>query len=283
MSRAARRPRLLPLGVLGLALVIAVLFSPTVPAAVLTGVIALLLAVIGAGRSLARRGPWGPADDITTIRLGLLLVFTALVLGATGFGWAAVAVAALALALDAVDGQVARRTGRTGAGAAGPAPEPPPAGSAAGPRDTGANDAGAAYDENVDALVVLVLSLGLVPLWGWWCALPGLLFYAFRAVRRFRPAWRRPLPPSGARKVVAASQGVLLLTAGSPPALAVPPLGVLCAAAALLALGWSFGRDVVWLERRRALLGRRRPEDPGALPDSRSDPGSDTGRGPHRL
>lgn len=228
MKRERLRPRLLPFGVLALALVTALLLNPTP----LMAGLAVLLAVLGAGRSLTRREPWGRADDITTLRLGLLLVFTALVVDGPGFGWAAVAVGALALALDAVDGPVARRSGQTAAGAA--------------------------YDETVDALVVLVLALGLVPLWGWWCALPGLTYYAFRGIALVRPAWRRPLPPSGARKLVAASQGVLLLTAGSPPALAVPPLGVLCAGAALLALGWSFGRDIVWLERRRA-------EDPSAL------------------
>lgn len=232
--RTARtRTRMLPLGILTLALVTAAVLRPT---PLMVG-LAVLLAAIGAGRSLVRSEPWGRADDITTARLGLLLVFTALIVGGTGFGWAAVAVAALGLTLDAVDGKVARNARSS---------------------DPGCTDAGAAYDESVDALVVLVLSLGLVPLWGWWCALPGLLFYGFRGVTLLRPAWRRALPPSRARKVVAASQGVLLLTAGSPPALAAPPLGVLCAGAALLALGWSFGRDIVWLERHRA-------EGPGTL------------------
>lgn len=232
--RTARtRTRMLPLGILTLALVTAAVLRPT---PLMVG-LAVLLAAIGAGRSLVRSEPWGRADDITTARLGLLLVFTALILGGTGFGWAAVAVAALGLTLDAVDGKVARNARSS---------------------DPGCTDAGAAYDESVDALVVLVLSLGLVPLWGWWCALPGLLFYGFRGVTLLRPAWRRALPPSRARKVVAASQGVLLLTAGSPPALAFPILGVLCTGAALLALGWSFGRDIVWLERHRA-------EGPGTL------------------
>ena len=181
------------------------------------------LVVLGAGRSLFRGERWQPADDITTLRLGLIMVFAALVLGNVGFSWPAVAVGALALILDACDGYVARRTGTT--------------------------SAGADFDESVDALVVLVLSVALIPLWGWWVLLPGTFYYLFRGATLIRPIWRRQLPPSVLRKTIAASQGILLLTAGSPLAVENPWIGIMSAAIALSALVVSFGRDVLWLEQ----------------------------------
>lgn len=59
---------------------------------------------------------------------------------------------------------------------------------------------------------------------------------------------RAPLPPSRARKAVAAAQGVALAVAVAVPA------GRLLAAA-LAALAWSFGRDVRWLWVRRGARG----------------------------
>ena len=74
--------------------------------------------------------------------------------------------------------------------------------------------------------------------------------YAFVVAGLLLPWLTAPLPPRFSRKAVAAAQGVVLVTAVSgllPPAAAVVALS-----AALAALCWSFGRDVVWLARRRA-------------------------------
>lgn len=225
------RRLLVPIPVLGSALAIAWVIHPS-PLAV---ALFVLIAAGGGARSLSRQQSWNPADDITTLRLGLIVVFTALVLadGASGFAWPAVVIGALALALDACDGWVARRTIST--------------------------PAGAAYDEAVDAMFVLILSIALVPVWGLWCVLPGLLHYLYRAVGVVRPAWRRPLPPSRRRKIVAAAQGILLLTAGSPLAVSAPSVGWLWAGAALAFLLWSFGADIVWLERKARQSGPRGP------------------------
>lgn len=182
----------------------------------------VLVIGVGAGRSLGRREPWMPADHVTTVRLGLIVIFCALALPGSGFSWPAVTIAAVALALDGVDGFVARRTGST--------------------------DAGAFYDEAVDALFILLLGLGLVPVWGWWAALPGALYYIFHGIAFFRPAWQRPLPASKLRNIVAASQGVLLLTAGTPLAQTNWWLGPGAIGLAVIALGWSFGRDIRWFE-----------------------------------
>lgn len=187
-----------------------------------TMVVSLLVIAAGSGRSLLRRERWTPADTITTTRLGLIVVFCSLAWLQPGFGWPAVVVGAVALALDGVDGAIARRTGST--------------------------DAGAAYDEAVDALFVLILGIGLIPLWGVWTVIPGLFFYLFHTVAVFRQRWRAPLPPSRLRKTVAAAQGVLLLTAGSPVVLASSWLGPVIVGIALALLCFSFIRDVYWLE-----------------------------------
>lgn len=218
--RSAHGYRLLiPVAVLGGGALVAVLLRPHW----FTALLMLVLLAAGAGRSLLRSDSWRPADDITALRLGLFLVFTALTFGHPGFPWAAVTIGGAALILDACDGYVARRTSPT--------------------------SAGAGFDESVDALVVLVLAVSLVPVWGWWTVLPGTFYYLFRAIILIRPAWRRQLPPSLLRKTIAAVQGILLLTAGSPLSLANPWLGITCTAVALATLTFSFGRDVLWLER----------------------------------
>lgn len=218
------RRLLVPVPVFLLALTCAWAIDPR-PLTVLLG---LLVFAVGSTRSLLRRPPWTAADDITTARLGVVVVVTALLLadGRPGFSWPAVLLGYAALSMDAADGLVARRTGST--------------------------DAGALYDESVDAVFLLVLAIALVPVWGPWCLIPGLMYYAFRTVAAVRPAWRRRLPPSRLRKVIAAALGILLLAAGSPPALALPWLGVLCVAAAIGPQVYSFGRDIRWLERHAA-------------------------------
>lgn len=190
----------------------------------LTVILSLLVAAVGAGQSLLRREPWMLADHITTTRLGLIIVWCALVADQTGFSWPAVLVGAVALALDAADGVAARKTGST--------------------------HAGAAYDEAVDALTILLLGIGLTPLWGTWTIIPGLLFYVFHAIAAFRPTWRYPLPPSRRRKSISAAQGVLLLTAGAPLAQAWSWVGPSCIGIALSLVIYSFATDVYWLERR---------------------------------
>ncbi|QIN29907.1 CDP-alcohol phosphatidyltransferase family protein [Brevibacterium luteolum] len=171
---------------------------------------------------------WRWADCVTSLRLGMLLVVIAAIAvhPGPGFGWLAVAIAIPMLALDLVDGLIARATVTTAAGAR--------------------------FDEQVDATVVLVLSAALVPLYGTWCLISGLAHFAFRAGAAIRPAWRAELPPSWRRKTVAAFQGPLLLAAGSPPGLAVPAFGWVCSIAAVASLLVSFALDIRVLERGRA-------------------------------
>lgn len=205
------------------------------------------LAVLGAvvRSTTGRRGePYGPADRITVGRSVLVAACAALlpvgllpVLAqhagrpADAWCWAVFAVALPAWLLDGIDGWVARRTGT-------------------------ATRAGARFDQEVDAALLLVLSLAVAARLGlpgaWWVVLIGALRYLFLLGLRVRPAWDRELPFSSYRRVVAAVQGGVLLGALVP---LIPWwLAVAVTAAALGLLLVSFGRDVLWLERTAPAL-----------------------------
>lgn len=183
-------------------------------------------------RALHRTRPptFGPANRVTLGRAVLVGGVTALV--ADSFRDARdappvalfVGLTAVALVLDGVDGKVARRTGTTTA-------------------------LGARFDMEVDAFLILVLSVYVsVPL-GPWVLLIGLMRYVFVAAARVLPWLNGALPHSMARKTVAAVQGVVLLAAASGWLPYVATL--LLVALALGSLLWSFGRDVLWLWRTR--------------------------------
>ncbi|MFE3829330.1 CDP-alcohol phosphatidyltransferase family protein [Streptomyces sp. NPDC059092] len=178
-------------------------------------------------RALSRTwpGPFGPANGVTLTRATLVGAVTALV--ADAFTHRApvallVTLTTVALVLDAVDGQVARRIGSVSA-------------------------LGARFDMEVDAFLILVLSAYVALSLGPWVLLIGAMRYVFVAAARVLPWLNGALPPSMARKTVAALQGIALLvaTAGFLPHL--PALAVVLAALALLT--WSFARDIVWLWR----------------------------------
>lgn len=176
-------------------------------------------------RGLRRSGrpALGQADRVTLIRAALVGGVAALTVDS--FGRHApvpvlVALATVALVLDAVDGRVARRTGTASA-------------------------FGARFDMEVDALLILVLSVYAAgPVGGWVLAI-GAMRYAYVAAAWTLPWLRGPLPPRYWRKVVAATQGVVLVFAAAD----IPPRPLLSAAlaASLALLIESFGRDVGWL------------------------------------
>jgi hypothetical protein len=99
----------------------------------------------------------------------------------------------------------------------------------------------------VDAFLILVLSVYVSMQLGLWVLLIGGMRYVFVAAARVWPWLTAALPPSTARKTVAALQGVLLLLAGADLLPYAANFGV--AALALGLLVWSFGRDVLWLYR----------------------------------
>jgi len=179
---------------------------------------------------LLTQGAWrirvyrlGPADQVTLARAALIGTVTALVadhLDSKPPLAVLLPLTVAALALDAVDGHVARRTGTASA-------------------------LGARFDMEADAFLILVLSVLVAMSAGPWVLAIGLMRYAFAAAARVWPWLRAPLRPSWARKAVAAIQGVALTTAAAgvwPAVLAGVALGL---------LSWSFGRDVWWLYRVR--------------------------------
>ena len=136
------------------------------------------------------------------------------------------------LALDLVDGRVARRTGSVTA-------------------------LGARFDMETDAFLILVLSIAAGPVVGWWVLAIGLARYALLLAEGVWPWLQVPVRRRYWRKVVAGVQGVTLafVVSGLVPTLVASAL--LLGALGLLAE--SFGRDVVWLSRRHhALTSYRR-------------------------
>jgi phosphatidylglycerophosphate synthase len=119
-----------------------------------------------------------------------------------------------------VDGQVARRTNST-------------------------TKLGARFDMEVDAFLILVLSVFVAGTFGWWTIAMGAFRYVFVAASWAWPWLNAPLPPKFSRKVVAAVQGVTLVVATA--SLLPETVAFVVVAAALAALTWSFGRDVQWL------------------------------------
>jgi phosphatidylglycerophosphate synthase len=192
------------------------------------------------GRAAAQSGrcALGPANQVTWARGTLVCAVAGLV--ADGFVrtehvGAVVVLAAVALVLDNVDGRVARRAGVV-------------------------SGLGARFDMEVDAFLILVLSVGVSASLGAWVLAIGGLRYALAAAEVVLPWLRAPVPARYWRKVVAAVQGVVLAVAASQ--LLPRTAATVTVAVALLLLVESFGRDVWWLSRRAARThrapGRRR-------------------------
>src|SRR5215469_14954199 len=169
-----------------------------------------------------------PADWVTLTRALLAAGVAGLV--ADSFSrpapaTALVTLSAVALALDAVDGQVARRTGT-------------------------ATPLGARFDGEVDAFLILLLSIVVSQAYGSWVLVIGAARYALLLAGWLIPWLAAPLPPRYWGKVVAAVTGIVLVVAASGQVNRLT--GVIAVAAALLLLAESFGRDVIWLYRTGA-------------------------------
>src|ERR1700758_5543723 len=169
-----------------------------------------------------------PADWVTLGRALLIAGVAGLV--ADSFGrpvsiMALVTLSSFALALDAVDGQVARRTGT-------------------------ATPLGARIDGEVDAFLILLLSIVVSRDYGSWVLAIGAARYALLLAGWLIPWLAAPLPPRFWGKVVAAVQGIVLTVAAS--GVVDRRTGMIAVAAALLLLAESFGRNVIWLYRTGA-------------------------------
>lgn len=207
------------------------------PAAIAAGAVFGLVCDVLLVRAL-RRGATpqvGIANGITWARCALVGAVVALVAAAAhGLGTVElVVIAAVALVLDGVDGRVARATRTVSA-------------------------LGSRFDMEVDAALVLALSVAAVPRVGPWVLLVGAARYLLLLATLQVPRLGAPTPPKLWRKVVAAVQGVVLTVLCAE--VLDPPIGEGIAVVAALALAWSFGTQV------RSLLGVRAHPRP-AVPE----------------
>jgi phosphatidylglycerophosphate synthase len=191
------------------------------------------LILTGLSRHLPHRH-FGPANTVTLCRAALDLLLLALVVEALlgvqsmaepDLRWGLTIAAAIALALDGIDGWAARRTKM-------------------------ASEFGARFDVETDAVFLATMSLAVVAagVAGPWVLLSGFGYYLFRLTGWFQPWLMAPLFPSLRRKTVCALQGALLVAALVPVSPAWLAWG--CCAVGLALLVYSFAVDIAWLARR---------------------------------
>ncbi|HET8953060.1 MAG TPA: CDP-alcohol phosphatidyltransferase family protein [Solirubrobacteraceae bacterium] len=206
-------------------------------AGIATAVIMATALTLGLARGAD--GRLGPASWVTLARATLAVGVVAL--AADSFAHTTpvallVTFAAAALALDLLDGWVARRTGT-------------------------ATALGARFDGEVDAFLILALSVYVASELGAWVLAIGAARYLFGAGEWLLPWMRAPLPPRRWRKLVAALQGVVLTVAAAG---VVPEAAMqLVLAAALALLAASVGECTRWLWRRRHAAPAARPRPAG--------------------
>jgi phosphatidylglycerophosphate synthase len=207
------------------------LLMPVLPAgAWILAAATYTVATVTAGDLLRRTYPHGIlglCNIVTLVRLVIVAALVAPLAVGGGQSWVVFALASLALALDGVDGWLARRGGLV-------------------------SGFGARFDVEVDSLFALVLALlalgsGKV---GAFVLLLGLMRYVFVLAAALFPWLGQPLPERFSRKAVCVLQLSTLIviqlpvvSGGVATALAVFASGVLI---------WSFALDIRYLWRARA-------------------------------
>lgn len=167
---------------------------------------------------------FGPANRVTLVRGAMVALLFALI-GETPVPWLVVVVVSVAMALDGVDGWLARRY-------------------------EVASAFGARFDMETDALLLLVLS---ILVWqydkaGPWIVLAGAMRYLFVALGYLMPWLRQPLPPKRRRQTAFVTQAIILIVCVLP--LIPPLLSSVLAFAGLAILSWSFALDFIYLAKR---------------------------------
>ncbi len=210
---------------LGLAGAVGFGWGGTVAAIVAVALAGALVTLLVAKLPFYPHPRFGACNGITLARAGMVAGIAGLLVSGV-HGWPVLGVAVVALALDGVDGWLARRSGLASA-------------------------YGARLDMETDAALALVLAghVWVAGMTGPEVLILGLMRYVF--VAGFWPClWlAAPLPDRFGRKVVCVVQVAALIV------LQVPELPALVAQAvawpAVAALLWSFGRDTLWLWRHR--------------------------------
>jgi phosphatidylglycerophosphate synthase len=201
-----------------------------------TGCAVAMAALLARGLARCPGGRLGPPSWVTLARATLAVGVAALAADSFTHDTPVallVTLAAAALGLDAIDGWVARRTGTTTA-------------------------LGARFDGEVDAFLILALSVYVAPAYGAWVLALGAARYLFLAGEWLLPWMRTPLPPRRWRKVVAAMQGVVLTVAAAEVLPRALTQALLVAALALLMA--SMAECTWWLWRRRHAEAGRAPD-----------------------
>ena len=222
-------------------LVLLTLLAGTVglsPAGWLVGTACGLMTTAILSHGLTRSGAaaLGAANRVTLARAAFVGGVTALVADGLVRPVSVVTLVGLAvvvLVLDGVDGWVARRTGTVSA-------------------------LGARFDMEVDAFLILILSVYVGLSVGPWVLAIGAARYVAWAAGSVVPWLGVPVPPRYWRKPVAALQGIVL-TAAVAHLLPAPAMNAAIVVAMVL-LAESFGRDVVWQWRQRRVLTPARVE-----------------------
>ena len=188
-----------------------------------------------AGQAFNRSYPHdrlGLCNAVTLLRAALASALVAPILSPgvlaqdERIAWAVVVLGIIALALDGLDGWLARRSGLV-------------------------SEVGARFDMEVDAFLGLILSVLALQTGkaGVWVLALGMLRYVYVAAGLLLPWLRGSLPERFRRKLICVVQiGVLVLLMAP---VAMPPASAVIAAVATLLLVWSFAVDVIWLARRR--------------------------------
>ncbi|NDY95617.1 CDP-alcohol phosphatidyltransferase family protein [Wenzhouxiangella limi] len=198
----------------------------------LLSAVALAALLAAAIRHLASRSGarLGRASQVTLARAGLVAVLAAALFEPALYreqGWTIAGLALLVLALDGVDGWLARRFDEC-------------------------SEFGARFDMEVDAGLIMVLCLGAMAadLAGPWVLLIGLMRYGFLLAASVWPWLSAPLPGSFRRKLVCVWQVSALVLVITP--LVGSPTASILLLSALVGLVLSFGLDVAWLKRHQA-------------------------------
>lgn len=203
------------------------------PAAWVVAFGAQLIVVLVLGRGLTRsRSDLGPANMVTLTRATLTCAVAGIAvqsLADPAPRQAVILLAGPALALDAVDGWLARRT-------------------------RSETPLGARFDMETDAFLFLALSGYVARDVGWWVLLIGLARYMLLGAQGIWPVLRGPVAPRRWRKVVAATQGVVLLVAAS--GMLPRPMSMATLVGALVLLMASFAGEV-----RERMAGQSRATD----------------------
>jgi phosphatidylglycerophosphate synthase len=191
------------------------------------GCAVIMAAVLARGLARRRDERLGPASWLTLARATLAVGVAALAADSFAHDTPVallVTLAAVALVLDGADGWVARRTAT-------------------------ATGLGARFDGEVDAFLILALSVYVAPAVGPWVLAIGAARYLFGVGEWLVPWMRAPLPSRRWRRLVAAAQGIALTVAAAE----VLPRALMQAllVAALAALAASVGECVWWLWRHR--------------------------------